>query len=106
MQRGITRSDPTREASTSATSIPSSAPAVPSEPADIIVSIPADTLDRMHLNYGVVTEESASIEVRVPGTVQPNAYREVHVTPIAGGVTTQVTAELGQSVKRGQPMAR
>jgi RND family efflux transporter MFP subunit len=60
----------------------------------------------MHLQFAKVTGGTMSTKIRVPGTVQPNAYREVHVTPIAGGVVTQVSVELGQSVKRGQPIAQ
>jgi RND family efflux transporter MFP subunit len=43
--------------------------------------------------------------VTVPGTVMPNAYREVKVTPIAGGIVTKIHAELGASVPRGAPLA-
>ena len=70
------------------------------------VTVPVESLDRMHLQFAKVTSGAMSSEIRVPGTVQANAYREVHVTPIAGGVVTQVAVELGQSVKRGQPIAQ
>ena len=78
----------------------------PAKPQEIEVTVPVESLDRMHLQFAKVTGGTMSSEIRVPGTVQANAYREVHVTPIAGGVVTQVSAELGQSVKRGQPMAQ
>ncbi len=80
--------------------------AEPAKVQEVEVTVPAESLDRMHLQFAKVTDGTVSTEVRVPGTVQANAYREVHVTPIAGGVVTQVSAELGQSVKRGQPMAQ
>jgi len=80
--------------------------AAPSKPLEVEVTVPVDSLDRMHLQFAKVTGGTMSTEIRVPGTVQPNAYREVHVTPIAGGVVTQVSAELGQNVKRGQPIAQ
>jgi len=70
------------------------------------VSIPAEDLDRLHLKFGKVVQAAVSVDVRVPGTVQPNAYKQVHVTPLAGGVVTQVAVELGQAVKRGQPLAQ
>lgn len=73
---------------------------------DVEVTVPAESVDRMHLQFAKVGSGTVNTEVRVPGTVQANAYREVHVTPIAGGVVTQVSAELGQSVKRGQPIAQ
>jgi membrane fusion protein, heavy metal efflux system len=73
---------------------------------DVEVTVPAESIDRMHLQFAKATGGMVNTEVRVPGTVQANAYKEVHVAPIAGGVVTQVSAELGQSVKRGQPIAQ
>ena len=35
----------------------------------------------------------------------PNSYREVKVTPIAGGIVTRVPVELGATVRRGTPLA-
>jgi RND family efflux transporter MFP subunit len=52
----------------------------------------------------VQTGESAA-GLRVPGTVQPNAYRKVSVTPLAGGRVTRVPVELGQHVSRGATLA-
>ncbi len=46
----------------------------------------------------------ASTAVRVPGSVMPNAYREVKVTPIAAGIVTQVHVALGDAVRRGAPV--
>lgn len=80
--------------------------AEPAKSQDVEVTVPVQSLERIHLQFAKVTGGALSTEVRVPGTVQANAYREVHVTPIAGGVVTQVSVELGQSVKRGQPIAQ
>jgi len=107
-QRGMLFSKP-KSQQTAASAMPAgvSLPAAaPAESKEIEVTVPVESLDRMHLQFAKVTGGTMSIEIRVPGTVQPNAYREVHVTPIAGGVVTQVSAELGQSVKRGQPIVR
>ena len=41
----------------------------------------------------------------MPGTVQPNAYRKVSVTPLVGGRVTRVVVELGQTVARGALLA-
>jgi RND family efflux transporter MFP subunit len=41
----------------------------------------------------------------LPGVVQPNAYKQVAVTPLVGGRVTRVLAELGQAVRRGQALA-
>jgi cobalt-zinc-cadmium efflux system membrane fusion protein len=43
--------------------------------------------------------------LRVPGTVQANAYTKVSVTPLAGGRVTRVPVELGQHVARGATLA-
>lgn len=70
------------------------------------VMIPSQDLERMHLKFAKVSEAVLRVEVRVPGTVQPNAYKQVHVTPLGGGVVMLVAAELGQAVKRGQALAQ
>ncbi len=85
-------------------------PTAPSEPPaparEIEVTIPAAEVDRLHLKFDKVTATTVRVEVRVPGTVQPNAYKQVRVTPLVGGIVTQVSVELGQSVKRGQTLAQ
>ena len=87
--------------------VPSAAASsVVAPPPEIEVTIPAEDLERVHLKFAKVTLAAVKGEVRVPGTVQPNAYKQVHVTPLAGGVVTQVGAELGQTVKRGQALAQ
>src|SRR5574341_1163988 len=43
--------------------------------------------------------------LRTTGTVQANAYKEVPVLPIAGGVVREVSAQLGDKVNRGQKLA-
>jgi cobalt-zinc-cadmium efflux system membrane fusion protein len=84
---------------------PAPAPAV-AEAEDLIVSVPADSLERMNLKFGVVTAAPLTTQVRVPAAVAPNAYRVVPVSPVAGGIATEIRAELGQSVRRGEKMAQ
>ena len=43
--------------------------------------------------------------LRMPGVVEPNAYREVTATALADGRITRVLAELGQRVMKGQTLA-
>jgi RND family efflux transporter MFP subunit len=43
--------------------------------------------------------------IRVPGVVEPNAYRQVVVTPLVAGRVTRIGAELGQHVRRGETLA-
>ena len=85
-------------------------PAAPSDTsaqaAEIEVTIPAVELERLHLKFAKVISATVSVEIRVPGTVQPNSYKQVRVTPLVGGLVTQVSAELGQTVKRGQALAQ
>jgi cobalt-zinc-cadmium efflux system membrane fusion protein len=78
----------------------------PSQSLETEVTIPSDQLDRLHLKFAKVTQAAVRIEVRVPGTVRPNIYKQVEVAPVVGGVVTQVSAELGQDVKRGQALAQ
>jgi multidrug efflux pump subunit AcrA (membrane-fusion protein) len=52
-----------------------------------------------------VTSGSGTAHLRLPGVVEPNAYKQVIVTPIVGGRVRRVLVELGQSVRWGQPMA-
>ena len=63
------------------------APAQPGPPAaETDVVIPTDSLERLRLKIEPAIERSIAAEVRVPGLVQPNAYNEVHVTPLVPGV--------------------
>lgn len=79
----------------------------PEAPAqEVQISIPSSEVERLRLKFAKVTETSVSVQIRVPGTVQPNAYKQVHVTPLVGGVVREVNAEIGQSVKRGDPLVQ
>src|SRR4051794_17295682 len=46
------------------------------------ISVPPDTLARIRLEYAKVFSRAAGGEIRVPGTIQPNAYRQTRVTPL------------------------
>jgi membrane fusion protein, heavy metal efflux system len=74
--------------------------------AEVEVTIPPTELNRLQLKFAKVTEGAVQAEIRVPGTTQPNAYKQVHVTPLVGGLVTQVSVELGQTVKRGQALVQ
>jgi membrane fusion protein, heavy metal efflux system len=83
---------------------PSPRPAT--EPAgEAVVTIAPEIAQRAGIVVERVTEAKSSAAIRVPGTVEPNAYRQVIVTPIAGGRVTRVLVELGDRVRRGQSMA-
>src|SRR5439155_8050496 len=48
---------------------------------------------------------AAQAAIQLPGTVMADAYREVKVVPIVGGIVTRVHVELGSTVKRGAALA-
>jgi cobalt-zinc-cadmium efflux system membrane fusion protein len=85
---------------------PAAAPAVPAAPpAETEVTLSADALARAGLKTARVEAVEPTVVVRVPASVVANAYREVKVTPLVGGVVTRVDAQLGTPVQRGAPLA-
>jgi RND family efflux transporter MFP subunit len=81
-----------------------SAPAPGGSP-DIVVTLSAEGIQRAGIIVEPITEGRDTSTLRLPGVVEPNAYRQVTVTPLVGGRVTRVLAELGQSVQRGQALA-
>ncbi len=79
-----------------------------SEPtADQTITIPAEELERSGVKIETVGEtlSGEAADISSTGTVQPNAYAETPVIPQIGGVIRRVNVELGQYVRRGQPVA-
>ncbi|MEZ5399448.1 MAG: efflux RND transporter periplasmic adaptor subunit [Bryobacteraceae bacterium] len=72
----------------------------------IVVSIPSGSVERMGLRFAEVGSAVETKSIRAPGTVAVNGYREVPVTPVAGGIVREAAVELGEPVRRGQKMAR
>ena len=72
---------------------------------DVTVTFTPEAITRAGIEVQPVSPSSAAGRVRVPGTVQPNAYRTTVVTSLVGGRITRVSAELGQPVKRGHTLA-
>jgi len=73
--------------------------------ADLQVELGPDDLKKAQVQTVHVDMKETSGTLRVPGIVNPDEYREVHVTPLVGGVIRQVPVVLGDHVRRGQPMA-
>ena len=71
---------------------------------DVEILLTPEAMTRAGLKTATVTHSASVASVAVPGTVMANAYREVKVTPIAGGIITKVHVELGEAVKRGVPL--
>src|SRR5260370_24429494 len=73
--------------------------------AELQIDLATDDLKKAQIRTVRVTKGVTSAELRVPGIVKPNEYREVHVTPLVGGIVKQVPVVLGDHVRRGQPLA-
>jgi cobalt-zinc-cadmium efflux system membrane fusion protein len=73
--------------------------------AELQVDLGPDDLKKAQVRTIHVDVRETSGTLRVPGIVNPDEYREVHVTPLVGGIIRQVPVLLGDHVRRGQPMA-
>jgi RND family efflux transporter MFP subunit len=71
----------------------------------VLIHLSPELAARAAIRVETVQTGGAGAGLRVPGTVQPNAYRKVSVTPLAGGRVTRVPVELGQHVTRGSLLA-
>jgi RND family efflux transporter MFP subunit len=69
------------------------------------VDLGPDDLKKAQIQTVHVDMRETGSTLRVPGVVNPDEYKEVHVTPLVGGVIRQVPVVLGDHVRRGQPMA-
>ncbi len=72
---------------------------------DLIVPLSQDAVDRAGIVVAPVTSGTAATDLRLPGVVEPNAYRQVVVTPLVAGRVTKVAPALGDRVRRGQTLA-
>jgi len=82
----------------------SNAPDVPLP--DVVVTLSLETMKRAGIEVVPVTRGAGSPAVRIPGTVEPDAYKQVVVTPLVAGRVTRVLVELGDQVRRGQTVAQ
>ena len=73
--------------------------------AELQVELGLDDLKKAQVRTVHADVRETSGTLRVPGIVNPDEYREVHVTPLVGGVIRQVNVVLGDHVRRGQAMA-
>jgi cobalt-zinc-cadmium efflux system membrane fusion protein len=72
---------------------------------EVAITLSKEATDRAGIEVTTVESSSQATTLRIPGTVQPNAYKTVSVTPLTNGRVTRVAAELGQSVQGGQLLA-
>lgn len=73
---------------------------------DVEVTLTTEGADRAGIVVSAVRTGTVGEGLRAPGVVQPNAYRQVIVTPLVSGRVTRMAAELGQVVQRGQTIAQ
>jgi RND family efflux transporter MFP subunit len=72
---------------------------------DVVVTISEEAMKRAGIELVPVTRGAVGASaVRLPGTVEPNAYKQVVVTPLVAGRVTRVLVELGDQVRRGQTL--
>lgn len=79
-------------------------------PGDITITLAPNELENAQIKTELATTQVAGSGAsgagpRTTGTVQANAYKEVPVFPVAGGITRDVNSQLGDKVTRGQPLA-
>jgi membrane fusion protein, heavy metal efflux system len=79
-------------------------PAAASPPAAEVVLSP-EAVSRAGITTAPAEEVASQATIQLPGTVMADAYREVKVVPLVGGIVTKVHVELGTTVKRGTPLA-
>ncbi len=72
---------------------------------DLQVDLGPDDLKKAQVQTVHLDMRETRSTLRVPGNVNPDEYKEVHVTPLVGGVIRQVPVVLGDRVRRGQTLA-
>jgi cobalt-zinc-cadmium efflux system membrane fusion protein len=73
---------------------------------DVTIMLTKDAVERAGITVTPVNTGKSTAAMRLPGVVEPNAYKQVVVTPLVAGRITRVLAELGQHVKQGQTLAQ
>ena len=92
---------------------PTGAPASPAASAgasnaplsDVVVPLSQGAVERAGIVVAPVASGTSATEIRLPGVVEANAYREVVVTPLVAGRVTKVGPALGDHVRRGDTLA-
>ena len=84
---------------------PSPSGAAGASAGDVVVTLTPESVERAGLATATVATGTSATDVRLPGVVEPNAYRQVAVTPLVNGRITRVAAQLGARVRKGETMA-
>ncbi len=72
---------------------------------DVVVPLSQDAVERAGIVVTPVSGATSTTEIRLPAAVEPNAYRQVVVTPLVAGRITKVGPALGDRVRPSQTMA-
>ena len=84
---------------------PSPESRVPEPLPDAVVTLTPEMAARAGIKAALAEEGTATALLRMPGVVQPNAYKEVAVTSLVSGRIVQARGELGQRVAVGEVLA-
>jgi cobalt-zinc-cadmium efflux system membrane fusion protein len=71
-----------------------------------VVTLSPQAVERAGITVTSVGTGTTTGGLRAPGVVEPNAYKQVAVTPLISGRVTRVAADLGQHVQRAQTLAQ
>lgn len=72
---------------------------------EVVVTLTDEAVKRAGIRVAAVATGEVRDHVRIPAVVEPNAYKQVEVTPLVAGRVTRVAVELGDRVRRGQVLA-
>lgn len=86
--------------------VESAGPASSDAAPEIVVTLSQEAVDGAGITVAPVGTGQTRTDLRLSGVVEPNAYRQVTVTPLVSGRVTHIMVELGQRVSEGQTMAR
>jgi membrane fusion protein, heavy metal efflux system len=75
----------------------------PEAPAEVVLS--PEAVSQAGIKTAPAEAAVSEVTVQLPGTVAADAYREVKVVSLVGGIVTKVHVELGATVTRGVPLA-
>ena len=72
---------------------------------DVTIALSDEAVKRAGIVVAPVESAPMVTRLRLPAVVEPNAYRQVAVTPLVSGRITRVLVDLGARVRAGQTLA-
>lgn len=90
---------------------PAAGPGAPASPppsaaSGVTIPLSKEAAERAGIELTTVAAQPVADSLRLPGVVEPNAYRQVAVTPLVSGRVVGVSAQLGDRVRKGQSLAQ